>query len=394
MAGNVNLPEGFVLDGQEQPQSSTLPEGFVVDSPTPTQQGIDWQAHAKSILAPYQNVPEWGRNNPNLYGVAGAAREALGPVAEALGLAGGAAIGSAAGPVGGVAGAGLGYAGVKQGLNQIDVALGNKPDPGIVPAAVQGAKDVATGAVMEAGGQVAGQAIAGTAKLIGKGIKQTIGSTTGSGAGAVDEALKGGESFTNAMRGKTSGDQVVDDVRNALNSLKEQRAAEYTKRLAQLSGDETPTAYVSTVGPMPTTRNTQPIDITPVRNKMTDLLYQYGVKPGENGALDFSRSTFSSSVQKDIQETVDTIRGWGSQKGDNTPIMLDTLKRKLDDMVNWDSNLPSQAKQISGSLKTEVKNLLVAKVPEYAEMTKGYSEATSLIRDIESGLMLRKQGMT
>ncbi len=75
---------------------------------------------------------------------------------EAVGAIGGGLIGVTGGPVGALAGAGLGYAGMK-GLADIgEEALGYKKTVGLPERTIQSAKDVATGAAMEAVGQVTG----------------------------------------------------------------------------------------------------------------------------------------------------------------------------------------------------------------------------------------------
>ena len=84
------------------------------------------------------------------------------------------------------------------------------------------------------------------------------------------------------------------------------------------------------------------------------------------------------------------MASWGKNPEDKTAIGLDTLKRQLDDFYS-DS---SQAREFVTSLNNEVKKVINSAVPEYGQMTKGYAEATALIKDIEAGLMLRKQGMT
>ena len=72
---------------------------------------------ASEIPAPRAEVPAWARQYPQLYGVAGAARETLGPLLEKGGMVAGGVLGGTAGPfgagpvgtaAGGVAGAGLG----------------------------------------------------------------------------------------------------------------------------------------------------------------------------------------------------------------------------------------------------------------------------------------------
>lgn len=118
------------------------------------------------------DVPEWGRKNPRLYGLAGAAREVLGPIVEAgagiLGGIGGAAAGAPAGPVGaaagGVAGAGAGYATGKEVTRLADLALGNVAPTPVSEAPARIGKAALEGAEMEAGGRIAAPIVAGAIK--------------------------------------------------------------------------------------------------------------------------------------------------------------------------------------------------------------------------------------
>lgn len=118
------------------------------------------------------DVPEWGRKNPRLYGLAGAAREVLGPIVEAgagiLGGIGGAAAGAPAGPVGaaagGVAGAGAGYATGKEVIRLADLALGNVAPTPVSEAPARIGKAALEGAEMEAGGRIAAPIVAGAIK--------------------------------------------------------------------------------------------------------------------------------------------------------------------------------------------------------------------------------------
>jgi hypothetical protein len=88
------------------------------------------------IPEPRAEVPAWARQYPRLYGVAGAARETLGPLLEMGGMIGGGLTGATAGtfgagPVGtaagGITGASLGYSGAKEINRLADIALGNVP---------------------------------------------------------------------------------------------------------------------------------------------------------------------------------------------------------------------------------------------------------------------------
>lgn len=92
------------------------------------------------------------------------------PTVEALGAAGGGVLGTALGPLGSVGGAGLGYGLAKGGLDTLETALGYRQGPRTAEeAVVGGARDVLTGASMEAGGRIAapliGQAVGKIADL-------------------------------------------------------------------------------------------------------------------------------------------------------------------------------------------------------------------------------------
>lgn len=127
------------------------------------------------------DVPEWGMKNPQLYGLAGAAREVLGVPLEAAGaiyggLKGGIA-GAPLGPIGiaggAATGAGLGYGTAKELTNWADVALGNKPMPTGTERAQEAAKNVLEGATYEAGGRALGDVINRVGKMIPEAISAT-----------------------------------------------------------------------------------------------------------------------------------------------------------------------------------------------------------------------------
>jgi hypothetical protein len=103
------------------------------------------------------------------------------PVAEGLGVASGGVIGGALGAVaggigaipGGVAGAALGYAGAKNLMDAIDTYSGNAPMQTPRQLITTTAGDLATGATMEMGGQLAGKAIGYVAPKVVNAYKAT-----------------------------------------------------------------------------------------------------------------------------------------------------------------------------------------------------------------------------
>lgn len=358
------------ITGDTPPTEQELEQIFSSVSQAPTSapaeqpkkdDGFDWQGYASDILKRSSGYVR--------------------PVAQAVGTAVGTGIGAGAGTLGlpgpgtvagGVTGAALGYAAGNQLADAIEGYIDPAKSKTLAQAASQVPNDVATGAMLEMGGQVAGKALSAGAGLVGKGIKQTLGATTGSGPGAIDEAVNGSKAFTDTMRGKVTGDEVVDNVRSALSTIKENRAAAYTEKLAGIES------------------NAKDIDVAPIRTKLDNLMKRYNIKVMSDGSLDTSRIAMGKTGRNDVEEIVNTVNQWGSQKGDKTAMGLDTLKRQLDDFYS-DS---SQARQFVTEIRNAVKNTISKEVPEYAEMTQGYTDATKLIKDIESGLMLRKQGMT
>ena len=126
----------------------------------------DLASYASKIAAPVAQprgtVPEEQK------GLYGAIRPYVAPLVETGGLIAGGLIGASAGTLampiagttaGGVAGAGLGYGIAKEALNLADVYLGGKAPRTGATQVVEPAENILTGATMQAGGAVAGQAL-------------------------------------------------------------------------------------------------------------------------------------------------------------------------------------------------------------------------------------------
>jgi hypothetical protein len=254
-----------------------------------------------------------------------------------------------------------------------DIATGVKrPYESAKESFLESAKDVVSGTAFEVGGAVAPKMLGMAGRQAGRLVKPALGRLSGVGTGAVEEAMRGSKAFNQALRGKLSGEDVVANAKSALNKLIDVRGAKYRQRLAQIS------------------EMSDPIDVKPIANKLSDLMGKYNITIGPTGKIDTSRIAMGKKGRKDIQEIIDVVGSWGKRQGDATPVGLDTLKRQLDDFYSESS----QARQFVTSLKNKVKEVISESVPEYKIMLKDYSEATGLIKDIEAGLMLRKQGMS
>ena len=112
------------------------------------------------------------------------------------------------------------------------------------------------------------------------------------------------------------------------------------------------------------------------------------IKNGKIVDFDFSNSTLVES-QPVMAKALKDLARWD----DFSASGMDVLKKRLSQYAGQ-VKIGTPQESFLVKLKNSLSDELKANVPKYEEMTKGYSEATSLIKDIESGLMLRKQGMT
>ena len=205
------------------------------------------------------------------------------------------------------------------------------------------------------------------AKALRRPAEEALGFTTGTGRAAVQEAMKGSPEFVKAMRGVTGEEEILGVAQTALQTIKNERGAEYQGKLSEIS------------------KLKQSLDISPIRNKLDETLKVFNVKPGkEPGTLDFSRSTIDKSGQADVERIVEMVKDWGSKPGDRTPIMLDTLKRRLDDFYSENKN----SRVIVSAVKDSVKGVLTKNVPEYQSMTANYARVSEDINEIQKALSL------
>lgn len=208
-------------------------------------------------------------------------------------------------------------------------------------------------------------------KATGRGTSQVFGATTGAGASSVKEAFVAAsegkpalESFTRALRGQTPASDIVKSVEDITQTVKEQRAANYTSKLKEIGED------------------VSQHNIAPVLSELDSQLGKFGIAKNADGTLDFSRSAIAKSreARNDIQGVYETIKDWGTKKGDRTGIGLDTLKRQLGDFYS-DS---SQAKAFVQGIKRKVTDILETEVKGYTEMTSEYQKASAFLDDIRS----------
>jgi len=215
--------------------------------------------------------------------------------------------------------------------------------------------------------RMAAKGIGAVGRTAGKVGSELLGVATGKGGQTIREAAQGSEGFREAMRGHTTGEEILTTAQKALGQMRSERSAEYTQKLAALA------------------RSGAQIDKTPIMAKVDDLLTKFNIKTGTGGELDFSRSTLNSAAHKDVKEIVELVQDWGSQADDLTPVGMDMLKKRLDDFYTESNN----GRVFVTDLKNTVKNQIRSSVPEYDEMLKPYEQSMRLEKDIRSSLSLK-----
>jgi hypothetical protein len=183
------------------------------------------------------------------------------------------------------------------------------------------------------------------------------------------------EAFKQAMRGGFSEHEVLANFRGALDRAKEIRGAEYRAKLAEV------------------TRQTQELDIRPIKVELAEQLQRYGVRAsldakGRVKGLDFSRSTISDAAEQTrVKSLVQDVQDWGSRPGDLSPAGVDILKRRLDGFYSPSSDVRAMVARV----RARTNHTLRKGVPGYEEMSRGYAEVSELIENVERGLSLGGQ---
>jgi len=343
-----------------------LPDGTIVRNvPEGTTKA---QIMAKMQSAQRNDVPQWGQDNPSLYGIAGATRETLGPVLEATGLIGGGALGApAAGPVGAVAGAGLGYGAAKAGTGWADVQLGNRSDPNLMGAAQEGLSNVAEGSMMEAGGQ----SIVPLAKAAWGGVKGAINPAldvlTGAGNQTfrriADAGREGGARLASVMRnmrGQEPMEAVVADAKNALRNMHDTRSAQYLDDMAKFAEAE------------------KPIDFKLVDDAFKELVDSFKFR----GEWKVGKET-----QTKMGEIAQTISRWRQNPELHTTVGFDALKQRINDLMPNKLDAGRSGAAVT-RMYNAIKDTITRESPEYAKAMKEYEASITQTKAIERELSL------
>ncbi len=221
------------------------------------------------------------------------------------------------------------------------------------------------------------QPIVGTIKstmgILPKLAGQTLGLETGVGYDPIRQGLQasteGGDAmkaFTQALRGNTTPEELVNQARSALGDVINTRNQNYRNMISGLKTDTTT------------------FDISPIVRQVEQKLKDFGITKNADGTLNFSRSAIGEgSDATKIENIYNDIKNWGNQPGDRTAIGIDTLKRRIGNYYSPNSDIRAFITGVKQSTKNVLEN-----APGYTTGMKNYAEMSDSISEIQKALSL------
>jgi hypothetical protein len=207
---------------------------------------------------------------------------------------------------------------------------------------------------------------------VGKVAAASLGTTSGVGTEAIKTAARAGfeggdaaKAVTQSMRGAVPVEDVVADAKSALQNVKAERQAAYSADIGNLAKDNTV------------------LDFKPIEN-LWNQAKQAGSFTGKNSGITVSLRESAADTVKQVDKI---LADWKALPPNDfrTPIGLDALKQKLDDVVRA-APPGSQAQRMATQAYNVVKDQVVKQAPEYAKTMEAYSKASGLIKEIETAL--------
>lgn len=212
----------------------------------------------------------------------------------------------------------------------------------------------------------AGYVASKTLPAVGNVTANVLGLTTGVGPEAVKTAyesgVRGAEAFKQNIRGEVPKTDVLDEARQALQTMRESKSTAYQQGIGTTAAD--------------TTRlNFKPID--DAFNNIKATLYQG------------NRAKVGQDQLSKVAEVEAVLNEWRADPNAHTAIGLDALKQRID-AIYPDSPMQKQAQRVITETRKKVYDTIVQQSPEYAKTMADYEKAISIEKEIERALSLGK----
>jgi len=240
---------------------------------------------------------------------------------------------------------------------------------GLVPKASTASKVLSTAAAYTDPLKVITKPVAFAAK----GVAPVLGTTTGAGSMAIEEAFKAGKaggekakSFTGNLRGTADQLQVLEDTKANLNAMIQQQQDAYRSGMVNIKADQSVLVF-------------DDIDKA-LKNSMDRVTYKGKVT-----------NKYGLSKIEEAQKLVDDWRNSDPAQF-HTPEGLDKLKQSIYDEVLAD--IPFEKKNTLsaiGDIYNSVKSTIQRQAPTYADTMKAYADTAEQVREIERSLSQGKK---
>ena len=217
---------------------------------------------------------------------------------------------------------------------------------------------------------VTGRVAGATGRGAGKAAAAVLGQTTGAGSTAVRTAASAGmaggdlgKKFRAAMRGQMPMEEVVADVRGALNNLYKRRSDAYREGMTGVTGDPTV------------------LDFGKVDKALSDITE---VKTFKGRSISKSTNDIRQRIAADIDEwraldpaEYHTVEGF------------DALKQSVGDILD-STQYGTPEWRVANEAYQAVKQTITDQAPGYAKVMGDYTQATELLKEMQGELSLGK----
>jgi hypothetical protein len=207
------------------------------------------------------------------------------------------------------------------------------------------------------------------AQGIGYGASEIIGGLgTGTGGEAIRTAARagyeGGEAaraFREQMRGTAPMETVVEEARQAVTKMRQERSVAYRSGMAGVVSDPTVLDF----------------------GKIDQAVQQAGLVKTYKGQ---SLSPSTAGIRQQLQETIEEWRNLPA--GDfHTVEGMDALKQKIGDIRDG-TTYGTPERVVANNVYHAIRSTIVDQAPDYAKVMRGYELASNEIKEIERELSL------
>ncbi len=209
---------------------------------------------------------------------------------------------------------------------------------------------------------------AGAKNIVGKGLTEALGVTTGAGPQSIRTAygagLQGGkaaDAFQANMRGNVPIANIVSDARGALGNIRSQRGNDYLAGMGSVNSD-------------PTVLSLSPVD---------------KAVAASNDINSFKGVDLASSTAVVRQKIADKLAQWHALDPAeyHTAAGMDALKRSIGDIRDT-TQYGSPDRIVANAAYNAVKDTIVQQAPQYSKVMKNYADASDNLSDIQGTMSL------